>query len=138
MSKNVISRRIAKQYIYFKHSFVNRIRIYLYYSVPTIHEYRRPKIFVYEKFPKTEDRRSSPMKNFRRPKTEYIRSWIISEYRRPNTTLRSQLFANTEESEVFGLTLKKSCFEEETFSLWWWVTRNFSSKMSKLDVFVST
>ena len=68
-------------------------------SVPTIHKYRRPKIFVYEKFPKTEDRRYSLMKNFRRPKTEYLRSWKISEYRRPNSTIRSQLFANTEESK---------------------------------------
>ena len=68
-------------------------------SVPTIHKYRRPKIFVYEKFPKTEDRRYSLMKNFRRPKTEYLRSWKISEDRRPNSTIRSQLFANTEESK---------------------------------------
>ena len=90
---------MAIQYIYFKHSFVYQIRIYLYYSVPTIHEYRRPKIFVSEKFPRTEDRISLFLKNFRRPKTEYLRSWKISEDRRPNSTIRSQLFANTEESK---------------------------------------
>ena len=35
-----------------------------------ISEDRRPNIFVSEKFPKTEDRISSFLKNFRRPKTE--------------------------------------------------------------------
>jgi hypothetical protein len=37
-------------------------------------EYRRPKIFVHEKFPNTEDRRSSFLKNFRILKTEDLRS----------------------------------------------------------------
>ena len=78
---------MAIQYIYFKHSFVYQIRIYLYYSVPTIHEYQWPKIFVSEKFPKTEDRISSFLKNFRRPKTEYLRSWKF-----PKTEDRIVLF----------------------------------------------
>ena len=55
------------------------------YSPPELHrrviltEYQRPKIFVHEKFPKTEDQRSSFMKNFRIPKTKYLPLWKISE-----------------------------------------------------------
>ena len=46
-------------------------------------EYRRPKIFIHENFPNTEDRRPKifVLKNFRIPQTEYLQSWKISEYR---------------------------------------------------------
>ena len=59
-----------------------------------IFEYRRPKIFVLKKFPNTEDRRSSFMKNFRRPKAEDLRKWKISEYWRPNIFLHEKFLNN--------------------------------------------
>ena len=65
-----------------------------------ISEYRRPKIFVLQKFPNTEDRRSSFMKNFRRPKIEDLCSWKISEYRRPNIFLYEK-FPNNKYRIVF-------------------------------------
>merc|ERR1711952_331535 len=77
---------MAIQYIYFKHSFVYQIRI-KYYSVPTIHEYRRPNIFVPDKFPNTEDRIVLFGPNYSRiPKNRSIR--CNSEiYRRIGHTL---------------------------------------------------